>query len=161
TINALNPVVNVSAIDNNALPNTTTVTLDVDTNNDGNFNGAEDFSTTGTLTNGSVAITLNHPLATGTTAGIRARVTDVAGNQGTSATSTAQVVANSAWTTTDVTAMPDALQGDGMSLLGNLSASAPLDLDQSPGTSVAGNPALAYNSDWVNNKPIITAQVQS
>src|SRR5262249_46888176 len=82
-------------------------------------------------------------------------------NQGTSATSTAQVVANSAWTTTDVTAMPDALQGDGMSLLGNLSASAPLDLDQSPGTSVAGNPALAYNSDWVNNHPIITPQVPS
>jgi RHS repeat-associated protein len=44
---------------------------------------------------------------------------------------------------------------------GNLQISQELDLDQSPGTDVGGSPALVYNSERVNVKPIIQATVQS
>ena len=38
---------------------------------------------------------------------------------------------------------------------GSVSASQPLDFDLNPGTSVGGYPALVYNSNTVNVKPIV------
>src|SRR5262249_39886665 len=43
----------------------------------------------------------------------------------------------------------------------NLQVRHDLDFDQSPGTEVGGSPALVYNSERVNVKPIIQATVQS
>src|SRR5262249_38393136 len=94
TTKTVKPVVKATAPHTNGLPSGTTVTFDVDPNNNGVWTDPGDFSTTGTLTNGTAAITLSTALAVSSTAGIRARVTDVAGNQGTSATSTVQVLAN-------------------------------------------------------------------
>jgi RHS repeat-associated protein len=44
---------------------------------------------------------------------------------------------------------------------GGLRIDQPLDFDQSPGTSVGGDPVLTYNSDTVDVRPIIQAQLAS
>src|SRR5262249_11423445 len=64
---AVKPMIRVTATDADILPNTTTVTLDVDTNNNGVFTDPVDFSTSGTLTNNTAAITLSTPLAVSST----------------------------------------------------------------------------------------------
>ncbi len=85
---SLGPQVRVTASDLNGLPNGTTVTLDVDLDNDGDFTDAgETGYASGTLTDGVALINLingSHPLSAGSTYQVRARVTDRAGNQGTS-----------------------------------------------------------------------------
>src|SRR5262249_14173469 len=88
------PVVSLRASDLYGLPNPggsyphrTTFTLDVDTNNDGNFTGGELSYATGTLTNGAASITLPTLPSTGTYT-LRAHVLDLAGNAGTSALAT-------------------------------------------------------------------------
>ena len=44
---------------------------------------------------------------------------------------------------------------------GGLRIDQPLDFDQSPGTAVGGDPTLVYNSDTVDVRPIIQAQLAS
>src|SRR5205814_226112 len=83
-------------------------------NNDGDFlDTSESGYTTGTLTNGVALITLAPALSIGTVR-LRARVTDKAGNEGTSSTSSVQVVSSgSGYTATDLTAQVDPFTGDG------------------------------------------------
>ncbi|MBI1917414.1 MAG: hypothetical protein HYS12_22160 [Planctomycetes bacterium] len=136
------PVVRLTATDLD-LAATTTVTLDVDLNNNGSFADAgETGYMTGTLTNGVALLTLSPALAIGTV-GIRARVSDKAGNERTSSTSSLQVVSSGAgYTATDRTQQVDPFTGDALLQRGNLTVAQPLDLDQSPGTAAGGNPAL-------------------
>jgi hypothetical protein len=162
TTTALKPQLQVTATDLVGLPATTTVTLDVDTNNDGNFtDSGETGYMTATMTNGVAVFALSPALAVGTVK-LRARVTDKAGNEGTSATSTMVVQSSgSGWTITDTTPQFDPFTGDPLLQRGNLTVSQPLDLDQSPGTTVGGSPALVYSSERTSAKPIIQAQIQS
>jgi YD repeat-containing protein len=44
---------------------------------------------------------------------------------------------------------------------GGLRLSHTLDFDQSPGTSVGGNPALVYNSDTISPRPVVYATLQT
>jgi YD repeat-containing protein len=153
----------VTATDLYGFAASATVTLDVDKNNDGDFlDAGEAGYQTGTLVNGSALFTLAPALAVGTVK-VRARVSDLAGNEGTSATSTLQVQSSgSAWTLTDLTPQVDVNSGDPTFQRGDLTVSQVLDLNQSPGTALAnGDGALAYNSERVGVKPIIQAEVQS
>src|SRR5262249_15511687 len=98
TTTSKGPQVTVLASDLNGLPNDTgnslyKVSVDVDKNNDGNFTdaGESDYAM-GALHDGFVSFTLPALSSTGTYP-MRARVSDLAGNVGTSATQTVQVVA--------------------------------------------------------------------
>jgi YD repeat-containing protein len=155
------PQVLVTASDLNGLPDNTTVTLDVDTNNDGNFTDTgETGYATGSLKDGSALITLPTLSGTGTYP-VRARVTDLAGNQATSSTQTIVVTGATAWSISSAQVLTsDPLTGDATDQLGNVQASAPLDLDQSPGTAQSGNPALVYNSDSVTAQPVVLVTLQ-
>ena len=82
------PHVTVTASDDLGLANGTMVSLDVDLNNDGDFNDAGELGRThGTLYNGSAYFQLNPamPLGGPYTVKLRTRVTDSAGNEGASA----------------------------------------------------------------------------
>jgi hypothetical protein len=96
---SLGPEVLVTARDTFGIPSGATVTLDVDKNNDGNFTDAgETGYATGNLTDGQVTIKLPALSTTGTYQ-VRARVTDLAGNEGTSATSSFTVTTvSNPWT---------------------------------------------------------------
>src|SRR5262249_35430053 len=142
----------------NGLPNGTTVTLDVDKNNDGNFTDpGESNYASGTLTNGWATLTLPALSALGTYP-MRAHATDLAGHLATSALATVVVASDTAWAVTGqvLSALP---QGDAVSQLGDVGWQHALDLDQSPGTSQAGNPALVYNSDAVNVRPVVQVTI--
>jgi YD repeat-containing protein len=161
TTTSLGPQVLVTARDLNPLPDGTTVTVDVDTNNDGNFtDSGESGYASGTLKDGAVTITLPGLGATGTYP-MRASVTDLAGNQGTSSTQTVVVTSASAWAINSAQVLTsDPLTGDAQDQLGDVRVSAPLDLDRSPGTAQSGNAALVYNFDSVVS-PIVQASVQT
>src|SRR5438045_3849969 len=93
---------------------------------------------------------------------LRARVSDLAGNEGTSNTQTVQVLSSAAgYTISDLTAQVDPFEGDPLLQRGAVVLGEPLDLDQSPGTQVGGSPALVYNSDRAAVKPIIQASIQT
>ena len=78
------PEVSVSAADNNVLPDGTTVLLDVDLNNDGDFNDAGEQSyTTSQLTGNVASFEIMPALSTGDYR-MRVRIVDQAGIQGTS-----------------------------------------------------------------------------
>ena len=158
----LKPQVTVTATDLVGIAATTTVTLDVDLNNDGNFTDpGETGYETATMTNGIAVFALSPALSVGTVQ-LRARVTDRAGNQGTSAVSTLLVQATgSAWALTDTTPQIDPLTGDAQLQRGNLTLQHSLDLDRSPGTAVSGDPSLTYNSERTSAEPVIQATVQS
>jgi RHS repeat-associated protein len=156
------PEVRVVARDLIGLPAGATVTLDVDKNNNGSFADAgETGYATGNLVDGQVTIKLPALAGTGTYP-IRARVTDLAGNQGTSAT-TSVVVSSvaSPWVATADVLTADPLTGDWQTQLGDVSVSHPLDLDQSPGTGQGGDPALVYHSSSVSQKPIVQVTLPS
>jgi autotransporter-associated beta strand protein len=85
------PMVTVAASDDNPLPNGTAVALDVDLNHDGSFTGSELGYSTATLTGGSATVAISPALAAGTYQ-LRARASDQAGNQGSSALSTMSIV---------------------------------------------------------------------
>jgi RHS repeat-associated protein len=156
------PQVLVAASDLNGLPDGTTVSIDVDTNNDGNFtDSGESGYATGTLKDGSVLITLPTLPGTGSYP-VRARVTDLAGNQGTSSTQDIVVSSVTAWSIASAAVLTsDPLTGDSQDQLGDVPVSAPLDLDQSPGTSQSGDPALVYNSDSVTGAPVLQVAMQA
>jgi RHS repeat-associated protein len=154
----LAPVVTVQAADLIGIPANATVTLDVDLNNDGNFTDAgESGYATGTLVNGFAAIPV--ALSAAGTYQIRARVTDLAGNQATTAAQSFTIGSvASPWTLTDAVIRTSELAGGSPDLqLGDMQLAEPLDLDRSPGTSQSLDPALIYNSSMVNVKPIVQA----
>jgi uncharacterized delta-60 repeat protein len=77
------PSVSVTASDANGLPDGTTVMLDVDLNNDGDFDDAGELGyTTSSLVGGTTTFDVSPALADGTYP-LRARVSDIAGNEGT------------------------------------------------------------------------------
>src|SRR5262249_13377244 len=91
------PQIRVTAQDLNGLPNGPQVRPHVDLNNDGDYlDTSESSYTTGTLTDGAAVTTLPALSSTGTYR-VRARVTDLAGNEGTSASSTFTVSAVTAY----------------------------------------------------------------
>jgi YD repeat-containing protein len=93
---------------------------------------------------------------------LRARTQDLAGNEGSSATVTLEVVASgSDLTLTDVTPQVHFAQGDGLAQLGTVHREIPLDLDISFGNQAGGEPVLAYNSNRVSPQPILTASLQT
>jgi RHS repeat-associated protein len=153
------PQVIVQASDLNGLPDGTAVTLKVDVNRDNMYSG----SATGTLFGGYATLT-SPALGVGFSYNMKAQVTDRAGNQGISPVVSVAINAvpgGSVWATTGAAALTDPLAGDAMLQVGNLRLSHPLDLDTSPGTASAGNPALTYNSAQVAVKPVVQATIQS
>ena len=105
-----------------------TVSLDVDLNNDDDFDDSgETGHSTGTLDQGSASFFLASALSVGTVK-MRARVQDRAGNEGQSATQTVVVQADSSWTVSATSAPAgDARTGDWRLLLGAWTASHALD----------------------------------
>jgi RHS repeat-associated protein len=165
TTTSKSPVVPVTASDNVGLPSGATVSLDVDLNNDGNFTDAgETGYASGTLgggpSGGQVAIVVPALPGAGTYP-MRARVSDLAGNQGTSATATVVVTSATAWSVTGQVLSADPLHGDAELLMADAQVSVPLDLDQNPGTALSGDAALVYNSDSVSVKPVVQATLHS
>src|SRR5262249_32619311 len=55
---------------------------------------------------------------------------------------------------------PDTVDGQVMQQMAGSRLTHPLDLDQSPGSGQSGNPALVYNSDLTNVRPIVQTTVQ-
>ncbi len=85
------PEVTVSAADANNLPDGTLVTLDVDLTGDGDFDDAGEAGyTTAALLSGSATFEIAPALAEGSY-DVQARVSDTAGNEGTSSVSTVNV----------------------------------------------------------------------
>jgi len=152
------PEVRVVATDLIGVPVTTTVTLDADLNNDNDFaDPGEAGYQTATMTAGLAVFAVSPAVTTTGTRKLRARVTDLAGNQGTSAAATVTVVATaSPWAPTLAVTGTDALEGDAALLEGSLSAGHALDLDRGPGASGF---ALAYDSQSADPRPVVTIQV--
>jgi hypothetical protein len=101
------------ASDDLELPDGTPYTIDVDLNNDGDFLDAGELDyTDGTLTDGQDFFDITPALAVGSYKG-RARVTDLAGNQGSSAVVPFTITASAGtWDIADVTRTVDPLRGD-------------------------------------------------
>jgi RHS repeat-associated protein len=157
---SLGPVVQVATTDLNGLPDGTTVTIDVDKNNNGSFaDPGESGYATGTLSGGAASVVLPALAGTGTYP-VRARVTDQAGNQQTSATATVMVNSATSWSATAQVLTSDPQAGDAQDQLGNVQLAHSLNLDLSGGGQ-SGGAALIYNSDSTNVKPIIQATLQS
>jgi hypothetical protein len=162
TETTLSPVVQVRASNLTGMPSSATATLDVDLNNDGDFlDTGETGFTTGTLANnvGSIPVNLS---GTGTY-NVQARVTDLAGNQWTSAGGTIVLGSVGApWAvTTSAVRTSELADGNPLLQLGDMQLVHPLDLDKSPGSGQSGNPVLIYNSSLVGVRPIIQAQLQA
>jgi RHS repeat-associated protein len=153
--------VSVTAWDLNGLPNGTTVTLDVDTNNDGNFTDpGETGYASGSLTDGAATITLPTLPGLGTYT-LEARVTDRAGNQGTSATATLQVVSNTPWVLTAQTLSSDPKGGLALQQLGDTSTSQPVHIDQSTCGCAVGNPDLVQHSMSTGVLPLVPVSLST
>jgi YD repeat-containing protein len=156
----LTPSVDVQATDVGGLDPNATATLDVDLNNDGNFTDPGETSfATGTLVNGAVSI----PVALSSVASypMQARVTDLAGNQGTSASPTMTMYASSSWTLQSAAVLTAASDSERQLQMGDAQLSYPVDFDQSPGAGSSLNSALLYNSDTVSFTPIVQAVLQA
>jgi RHS repeat-associated protein len=163
------PQVRVTASDLNGLPSPgglypggVTVTLDVDLNDNGSFTDpGETGYATATLVDGVALITVPTLPGAGTYP-MRARLSDLAGNQGTSATVNVVVSSVTSWGTDSTQVLTvDPGGGQAQDQLGDVNLGAPLDLDQSPGTVQSGDPALVYNSDAVSVRPIVQVSVPS
>jgi RHS repeat-associated protein len=153
----LAPVVRVTASDLAGIAANATVALDLATSSSGPWTLGY---ATGTLTNDQASITLPTLSSTGTWY-VRARALDLAGNEGTSAAQSVTVNALTSWSGAATALSADAVQGDWLMQLGDVSFSHALDLDQSPGTTQSGNPALVFHSSQVSQKPIVQVQLSS
>ncbi len=151
---SLTPQVRVTASDQVGLPPSATVTLDV--------NGSA--YATATLDNGQASITLPALSGTGTYT-LQAFVSDLAGNQGSSALATMTVTSASGWgyVLTGANADPtsNTMPGDPQAELGDVTLSQPLILDRSGEADQAGDPALVYHSSQVDAYPVVQVQVQT
>jgi hypothetical protein len=157
---SLQPPIRVVASDRNGLPNGTAVTLLVYDGTGTTLLGT--YSNAVTLSDGVASFREPMTLAAGTTYQLKAQVTDLAGNQATSAGASVQVTTvASPWVPTGQVLTSDPLDGQAQTQLGDLRLAAPLDLDQSPGSGQGGNPALVYNSDSVSVRPIVQVSLPS
>jgi len=68
---------------------------------------------------------------------------------------------SSSWAVHALVPTWDPLTGMGQEQTGNLQTRHNLDLDLTPGMGQAGNPQLVYNSDFVDVRPIVQANVQT
>ncbi len=162
TTTEVKPEVTVVASDLNGLPNGTAVILDVDLNNDTDYlDPGETGHTASTLVGGAATFSLASALTVGTTVAMRARVTDLAGNLGTSASSGVQVLTVVPWGVGDA-GVPtyDPQAGDALLQTGALRVTHALDLDRSGGNGQSGGMSLVYDSGTVGVKPIVQATVQ-
>jgi hypothetical protein len=157
---SLAPQIHVTAQDLNGLPDGTDVKLDVDLNNDNDYLDANEADhATGDLTDGFVLITLTALASTGTYK-VRARVTDLAGNQATTASKTFTVTSSTSFSIADARIRTsDPVDGNSQAQLGNVAVVHALDMDRSPGHGAAGNPMLVYNSASVSQKPIVQTTI--
>jgi RHS repeat-associated protein len=157
---SLQPQIRVTASDLNGLPNGTSVTLLVYNSTGTTLLGT--YSNAATLTDGVASFREPMTLSAGTSYQLKAQVTDLAGNQATSAGASVSVTSvSSPWVPTGQVLSSDPLTGQAEQQLGDLQLASPLDLDQSPGTTQSGNAALVYNSDAVSVKPIIQVSLPS
>jgi RHS repeat-associated protein len=155
--NTLAPKVGIVAKDLVGMPATTTVYLDLSTTSSSGpwTNGYA----SGTMTSGEATVSV--PLGGTGTYWLRARASDLAGNQGTSAVYSYTVNSATSWIGMAQALSADPLEGDAEMQMGAVQFSHALDLDQSPGTSQGGDPALVFNSGEVSQKPIIQVQLNS
>jgi len=152
TTTDFSPAVRIVATDNFALAPTSTVTLHIDSDNNGTWDGTQ----TATLTNGLALFEVANLGSTGTRK-FKAEVVDLAGNPGYSATVTVDVVATGpSWVPTPTGGTVDALQGDATLAEGSLLLFHGLDLDLSPGTVGFG---LGYASQTATSKPVVAVDV--
>ena len=150
---SLDPTVLVTASDQGGISSSATVTIQQD------VSGTWSNLTTGTLTGGMASIVLPAFASTGTYT-LRAQVTNLAGNTGTSSSVNLVISSATSWSLTAQVLTADPQSGDATDQLGNVTQSVALDLDQSGG-SAANGAALVYNSDSVSQKPVIQAVIQS
>ena len=141
-VTSLSPIVQVTATDMVGLPPSGTVTLTVD---------GGTYSVIGTLVDGTADIQLPTLSGLGTYT-VVAQTDDLAGNTGTSATATFDVV-SSGWGLTDATRQ--------FNPLGTNMVSHALDLDTSPGTDQSLDAALDYNSADISPQPTVLANLQT
>jgi RHS repeat-associated protein len=146
------PVVQVNASDLNGLPDGTTVSLDL---------GSTQNYATGTLRDGFTTIVVPG-LSPNTAYTLTARVTDLAGNQGSAAGSVTVGAATTTATVSGSQALSaDPEQGMMQEQLGDVSVRQDLDLDQSPGTTQGGSSALVYHSSRVSVQPFVQVSIQT
>ena len=150
---SLDPTVLVTASDQGGISSSATVTIQQD------VSGTWSNLTTGTLTGGMASIVLPAFASTGTYT-LRAQVTNLAGNTGTSSSVNLVISSASSWSMTAQVLTADPQSGDATDQLGNVTQSLALDLDQSGG-SASNGAALVYNSDSVSQEPVIQAVIQS
>jgi RHS repeat-associated protein len=163
------PDVLVTASDLVGFPSPETVTLDVDLNNNGNFTDAgESGYATAVLTNGVATFDGYPALTPGNTYRFRARITDLAGNDGTSSSTTTDIATSPTnWPGTDVTPTDNSPYGknvlavDGMLAAGNVTTSQVLDLDVSAQACDCQDPYLVYNSQEAAPAPVVKATLLS
>jgi hypothetical protein len=137
------------------------VALDVDLNNDGNFTDlGESGYASSTLQAGAATFQVSPALTPGHTYPMQARVTDEAGNQGTSATQNVQILSLPNWVVTSTPRTDDPLVGRAELQLGNVQVKQSLDLglNHDPCTCMT-SASIVYNSSRVSVEPIIQAQV--
>src|SRR5262249_2385046 len=139
------PQVTVTATDAGGLPPSATVTLDVDLNNDGTFSGtAETGSMPAPLAVGLAVFNVSPALPLSTVR-LRARVTDLAGNEGTSAAATVTVGSFSSPVVTVAAPALTAINPDtGVSAADQLTSARNLTLS---GTAPASSTVTLYRTD--------------
>jgi RHS repeat-associated protein len=163
------PDVLVTASDLVGFPSPVTVTLDVDLNNNGNYtDGGESGYATAVLTDGVATFDGYTALTPGNTYRFRARITDLAGNDGTSSSTTTDILTSPTnWPGTDVTPTDNSPYGknvlavDGMLAAGNVTTSQVLDLDVSAKACDCQDPYLVYNSQEAVPAPVVKATLLS
>src|SRR5207247_1055161 len=93
---------------------------------------------------------------------VRARITDLAGNEGTSADKTFTVSSVTSYSVASaLVRTSDPMDGMAQQQLGNVQVTHALDLDRSPSGQQAGNPSLVYNSSSISVKPIVQATINT
>ncbi len=157
------PEIRVQASDLYGIPSGATVTLDVDLNNDGNYTDAgETGYAAATMANGLAVFTGYTALTVGNTVRMRARVTDAAGNEGSSSNSSLTVGISPTdwhhWLPHD----PQYVSAPSQRLSdGTVTAFVPLDLDRSPSPAMGSASGLTYVSSEAGQAPTIEFSVQS
>ncbi|MFO0969474.1 MAG: SBBP repeat-containing protein [Gemmataceae bacterium] len=161
TTTSFAPQIEVLAADLAGLAASPTATIDVDLNNDNDYlDTGEAGYATATVVNGYVVATLPALSATGTYH-IQASVDDLAGNTGTSSTVTMTVTSATSWSLTASALLNRPDGGQSREALGAVTLSHALDLDLSPGSTQAGNPALVYDGTSLNIQPVIQGVVSA
>jgi hypothetical protein len=139
-------------VDNVGFAPSPTVVLDVDLRNDGLFTDPGDANyATGTLVNDAYVFSGYPALAPGQTYRMQARALDAAGNQGTSAPISVEILSAPVDLTPQLRSPYGGLAGwttmsDGQAFAGDATQSQVLGLDDSPGPVRGADPMLVYNS---------------